>query len=293
MGTKSVNRKARRKKSSSQSRLRGVMQPILQVSWRRVAIATLSAVGACAVGTSVGFAGHLFYEKVVTSESFAVESIKLEGLERADGETVRTLAGVQNGENIFTLNLDDVKRGVASHPWVSSVEVSRVLPRTIKVQVQEYQPILMVALGALYYIDSSGAIVKRYTPGESENLPVVTGLTRDDFENDELRTRTRLRQIISFLKDYSLESKGAAQKIEELHVDPVMGLTLVPAGDRRRVRMGHAPWRQKIRQWERMKNDSGVQELLVKEVILGGARRPERVVMRLTGSNTANSGGAL
>jgi cell division septal protein FtsQ len=291
--TTRVNRNAGRTKSKRQSSFRKVLQSVLQVSWRRVGLATVSAVLACVLGTSVGYGGHLLYEKLISSESFAVEKIRIMGSTRADGDMLRSLAGVQNSENIFTINLDEVKRGVSSHPWISSAEVSRILPRTIRIDVKEHRPVLLVALGALYYVDSSGTIVKRYTPGETEDLPVLTGLTRHDFENDALQTRVRLRELLSFLKVYKRESNGKAQEIEELHLDPVMGLTIVPVGDSRRVRMGHAPWGQKIRQWKRMENDSGLRDLPVKEVILGGTRRPERVVMRLMGLTASKSGGTL
>ena len=291
----STNRvvRSRKPKSGNSSKRKNARRNGAKISWRRVALGSLAVMGALAIGTGLSFGANEAYRLITSSEVFEIDEIIVAGIEKADEETIRSLSGAHLSENIFTLNLDVVQKGVAAHPWVRSVRVERKLPRKLLITVDEFEPVLMLALEELYYVNSLGRIVKRYTPGENLSLPLVTGLTRDDFEKDELQARSRLSKAISFLKDYKKVTGEEAQTINELYLDPVLGLEFLPLGEQWRVRVGNPPWRQKIKQWERIRNNSELRELNAREVILGGKRRPERVVMRMSSSRKNGLGGAL
>ncbi|MEE2900724.1 MAG: FtsQ-type POTRA domain-containing protein [Myxococcota bacterium] len=291
----STNRVVRNRKSKPRntSKVKKARRSSPNISWRRVGLGSLAVMGALALGTAISFGANEAYQLITSSEVFEIDEIIVAGTEKADKETIKSLSGARLNENIFTMNLDVVQKGVAAHPWVRSVHVERKLPRKLLITVTEFEPVLMLALEELYYVNSLGRIVKRYTPGENLSLPLVTGLTRDDFEKDELNARSRLSKAISFLNEYKRVTGEEAQTINELYLDPVLGLEFLPLGEQWRVKVGNPPWRQKIKQWERIRNNSELRELNAREVILGGKRRPERVVMRMSSSRRNGLGGAL
>ena len=290
----STNRVAKSKQpKASHTARRRKSKKTEAISWRRVGLGTVAVLGALAIGTALSFGANEAYRMVTSSEVFEIDEIIVTGAEQADVDTIKSLSGARLSENIFTLNLDVVKKGVEAHPWVREVRIERKLPRKLLIAVDEFQPVLLLALEELYYVNSLGRIVKRYTPGENLSLPLVTGLTREDFEKDELQARSRLAKAISFLKEYKKVTGEEAQTINELYLDPVLGLEFLPLGEQWRVKVGNPPWRQKIKQWERIRNNSQLRELNAREVMLGGKRRPERVVMRMSSSRRNELGGAL
>jgi cell division protein FtsQ len=159
----------------------------------------LACIGLAAGALVYGcFAMHRF---ATSSVRFSIEDVVVTGHVRATADAIAKLSGATPGTNIFAIDVERMKRSVEAHPWVRSAQVTRSFPRTVEIQVVEHEPRVLVALGHLYYADGNGDVVKRYTPGEREALPVVTGLTRDQIETDDGEARSRLRSAIDFLDE--------------------------------------------------------------------------------------------
>lgn len=217
--------------------------------------------------------------RALTSPRFSIEAIEISGEGRATREAVEKLSGVSIGQNIFTVAPDEVARMVEAHPWVKRAEVSRRLPRTVAIELVEHEPALLVALGHLYYANRQGEIVKRYTPGEKEPLPIVTGLTREAVEADDASTKVRLLQAISFLD--ALRSSGVEGEVAEVHLDPALGLSFTLRGAEPTVVLGEAPFGPRIERWRAVRDALSKRGVRASRIMLGGARRPDRVVARL------------
>jgi hypothetical protein len=110
---------------------------------------------------------------------------------------------------------------------------------------------------------------------------VVTGLDRGQIESGQGTARADLRSAIGFLGDVRAALGDAAPAIEEVHVDPVLGLSFAVAGESARVLAGKAPWRDRIAQWARVRDELKKRGLQAEAVTFAGERRPERVVARL------------
>lgn len=247
--------------------------------WRILAFAG----GAAAVGAG-GLAAHRF---ATTSPRFAVESIEVRGARRASRESIVRLAGVSTGENIFAVDPEAVAKNVGGHPWVAGARVIRRYPHTLEIDLVEHQPVALVALGHLYYASERGEIVKRYTPGEHEELPIITGLTKAEVEADDEAAHERLRSAIGFMKALREILGDAAPRVAEVHLDPALGLSFVASGSDERVQVGSPPWRPHILRLAEVEGALAHRGVQASHIILGGERRPDRAVARLSAQTTA------
>ncbi len=238
---------------------------------------------ACIIGLlgAAAYGSYGLHRFATTSPRFAIEDVVVTGNVRATPDAIAKLSGVAPGTNIFSVDMDRMKRAIEAHPWVKSAKVTRSFPRTVEVEVVEHEPKVLVALGHLYYADADGDVVKRYSPGERETLPVVTGLTRDQIETDDGEARALLRSAIEFLDQVASRFGNLGPKIAEVHVDPALGLSFVEANDDLLVVVGHPPFDAALDRLSRVKTALKEKNVKATRIMLGGPRRKDRAVARL------------
>lgn len=245
-------------------------------------------------GTVVGLIGLVYgtvelvaWAKV--SPRFAIEQVTLDGAARAEQAHLLELAGVRAGDNLVAVDSAAIEERLASHPWVATAEASKRYPRGLELEVVEHAPVVMVALGHLYFANAAGEIVKRYAPGEPADLPVVTGLTRAAIESADPVAQAMLTGAIGFVAAWQSFHGSQAPALAEVHVDPVMGLSAVLEGDEARVAFGEGPWEDKFARWQAVQAALEARGVRASRLTLNGSRRPERVVARLERASGARS----
>lgn len=229
----------------------------------------------------LGYGAVRFWELAHTSPKLAITEIEVLGTHRAERDAVAKLSGLVEGQNILSISPDDVERTIEAHPWVKHATVSRRLPTKVKIEVVEHVPVVLVALGHLYYANAEGEIVKRYTPGEQEVLPVVTGLGRAEVEAEDAETKRRLVGAIQFLAELKETLGAQAPEIAELHLEAASGLSFVTRDDEATVVVGQAPYRVSLERWMRVREALAEKGVRAARITVGGERRPDRVVAKL------------
>ena len=136
------------------------------------------------------------------SPHFALRTVKVQGLRRATEKEILRLAGVAPGMNLWSLDPAAVAQAMAAHPWIRAVEVTRSLPDTLQLRVEERAPVALASLGDLYVVDAEGAPFKRVSPAETLDLPLLTGISREQAEKDPAGTAARLREALAVADVY-------------------------------------------------------------------------------------------
>lgn len=216
------------------------------------------------------------------SELFRLETVEVRGNVRASAEEIESLLGVEKGDNIIALDTGELERFAAQHPWLRKVEIQRELPRKLLVKVEEHEPVALVALEHLYYANEEGRIVKRRSVEERDVLPVVTGFSRARVEGAERATIEGLRRAVGFPRLLRETMGPAAPELDEVHFDEVAGLSFVPKNENVRVHLGRSRWESQIRRFGAVRAALRERGLEAAEVTLGGERRRERVVVKLS-----------
>ena len=133
------------------------------------------------------------------SAAFALRSVQLVGAERATEAELLALGGVQPGINLWALDAVEVARAMAAHPWVSSVEVRRALPDTLQIRIEEHVPAALAVMGDLYVVDAEGVPFKRVSGADALDLPLITGVSREEAAQAPEETAARFRVALNLL----------------------------------------------------------------------------------------------
>lgn len=180
----------------------------------------------CALGLTaclLGLGAGAFYF-VRHSERFSIREVRFTPTARVSTDSLRDRAQIRLGENLFRLDLRQVRQRLMAEPWLKEVRVRRELPAAIAIDIVEYRPEVLVALGALYLADEDGVVFKRATPAEAGAMPVVTGIERETYLGERGEAQGLLQAAIAALSVYRA-GKGRPP-IGEVHVDRFAGMTL-------------------------------------------------------------------
>jgi cell division protein FtsQ len=164
---------------------------------------------------------------LLSSPALEVKNIEFAGLNRVARQDLQATMDLWPKDNILSISLEELGRKALNHPWIRYADVQRKLPDTIKVRVAERSPIAIIQLDKLYYVDDQGSIFARVTAQEGLDFPVITGLEQKDVVDANSRVRRMLEQALGMIKFFSHNKDLLPNPISEVHVDPVLGLTLV------------------------------------------------------------------
>ncbi|MBJ6764744.1 FtsQ-type POTRA domain-containing protein [Myxococcaceae bacterium JPH2] len=227
----------------------------------------------------------------LASPRFALESVTITGLERASRSELLKLSGLTAGQNLWTLEPSALERAMLQHPWVQSVEVTRRFPRAVSVTVSEHAPAALAVLGDLYVLDEAGDPFKRVTPGDGLDLPLVTGVVREDYVADADKVRLRLREALDVARAYTRLLPGRTERLSEVRLSDA-GLALVTATGQE-VRLGAGDTEVKLERLARVRRELSARGLAAEIIHLDNRARPGWVAVKLSsGSVSERSGGS-
>jgi cell division protein FtsQ len=173
----------------------------------------------------LGAAGAAAYSWLGRSAIFSVRVVDMNPCDHVSKDEIAgMLRGVARG-SIWSLSREEIGRRILSHPFVREVAVRKAFPDTLIVQIEEREPVAMINLDALYYVDEQGSIFKRLTAYDAKNLPILTGFSRGDLAARDPVTIRNLKKTIDLL--HCAEASVLRRNISEVHFDAQDGYTLV------------------------------------------------------------------
>lgn len=134
-----------------------------------------------------------------TTVFFQIETITVEGTQRYSAEQIAQYGGVQIGDNLFRINLDQIEeQAVEGCTTLDSIQVRRSLPNTLVFICQEAEAKYGIVGGdQIYILSSAGRIIDvtqrldNYPDLVLLSGPDITGLNIGDFlEQDSFRSLT-------------------------------------------------------------------------------------------------------
>ncbi|MFK7984938.1 MAG: cell division protein FtsQ/DivIB [Sandaracinaceae bacterium] len=248
---------------------------------RRPAELFLRGVVVVAVGIGAVALGRLVERHVRSSEAFAVTEIQLEGHVRLTQAEVLGAAGLAEGQNVFDVAPEEAAQALEQHPWIAEANVTRRLPGTYSVEVRERRAVALLALGDVFLVGEDGAVFKRVEEDDPLDLPVITGVDRRRFTRDRGFRTSVLLEVVALLHDYRGAGLWQREPIGEIHVESDDGLSLYTGDDATFVRLGHGPFRAKLRRLRTVLDELGERGARAAYVYLDNERRPDRVTVRL------------
>lgn len=135
-------------------------------------IVTMGFAAVVIVAVSVGLLAG--YRWLTTVNYFDLTHVEIAGLSRLSDEHVRTLSAITPGDNLLSLDMEQIRLALTRDPWIESATVKRILPGSVSIQVVERVPAYLVHHeGGIYYCDESGRLIERVEAGTFVSLPQI------------------------------------------------------------------------------------------------------------------------
>jgi len=192
-------------------------------------------------------AGLIFaYDMVTQSDYFTADRIDISGNRRLSEKAVIAQAQVDPGINIFSVNLFLTRKRLLAHPWVASAKVVRKAPNRLMIHITEHIPLALIDLGRKFIINTDGEIFKEKSVSDRMNMPVVEGLAYSDIQSPGKPNGLPFKAVMAVLRlGQKPGSVLSNRKIQKIHVDRQMGLTLYAFGDTAAIKLGYNDYPEK------------------------------------------------
>lgn len=215
---------------------------------------TLKVLALIIVVPALAFGVMRLYSTLQTTEHLEIETVEVRGLERVGSDDILALSDIIKGDNILALDISGAVEKIEAHPWVKSVKVTRHLPSTVDIEVTEMKALCLVSLDALYVVSLTGEIFKKYSPEDSLDLPVITGLETEGGPDEGYEVAKAHRDFVGFLAG---REGMTISEISEIHVDPVHGYSLYTLLDGVRIELGKEDFEKRLKKLERVVKAGG------------------------------------
>jgi cell division protein FtsQ len=244
---------------------------------RAILGAVVRTLAAAALSAALGAALFLGYRWAGDSSAFAIREIHFRGLAHATESQLLARSGLRIGENLFRADLLHAARAIETNPWVAAARVSRDLPSTVEVTVVEHEPVALVQMGALYLLDERGRLFKRLSPGERLDLPIISGLSRQ-----EPHRELRLLHALHFLDTWRAAGFGPGE-LSQLRLEDDGAVTAFARYGSlvQEVRLGASGWQLALRRLSAMRSALGRRGERATKIDLDNPARPSEAAATL------------
>ena len=132
---------------------------------------------------------------------FNIREIKVEGNNQISAETIISLSGLTEGENIFRNSKTKVIENIKENTYIKNVTMKRVLPGKIQLIIEERKINYQIKLIDGYiYIDNQGYILENSQ--KEQKVPILIGCTtsQEELLNGKRLNMDDLKKINTVLK---------------------------------------------------------------------------------------------
>jgi cell division protein FtsQ len=236
---------------------------------------------ALVIGTSVSVA-YSVRHYALTSPRFSVQEVNLLGGKRVSPEQARDQAGVVLGSNVFALDTAVAEHKLLQNPWISEARVTRDLPRSLRIEIKEREPVaLAVFAERLYLVTADGEPFKELSPGDPADFPVITGASVEGLSRDRAREIDRVRVGLEVLEQYGRVPLAKTQPVQEVHLADSGDVTLTAGKEGITFELGKDAYRRKLLMGEQVVAEMRRKGRSPGIVFLDNQAHPERVVVRM------------
>ncbi|HET7226834.1 MAG TPA: FtsQ-type POTRA domain-containing protein [Candidatus Eisenbacteria bacterium] len=113
--------------------------------------------------------------RTLLSRVARVDEVRVQGAHYLDATRIEAVAGVRPGLELLGLDLARARQRLLLHPRIAAARVTRDGARGVRILVTEREPVLLVAHGAPWEVDSAGVLLAPLAAGEVADVPMLTG----------------------------------------------------------------------------------------------------------------------
>ena len=162
--------------------------------------------------------------------------------------------------------------------------VRRQLPERLSVEVVEHRPVALLALGELYLVNEVAEPFKRVKATDTMDLPLVTGIDRDDFVGHREAALARLQRAVEVTDAYAASADAKAAPLSEVHVT-ADGVSVITTSGQE-IRFADGELVQSLERLQRIRAELKSRSLSAEVIRLDNRARPNWVSVQLSSATS-------
>lgn len=199
---------------------------------------SLKVAALLALVLSSDFLFNKVYQRLEKVSYFHVRKMVFRGCENSKEKDLYKISSVTNTSSMLSLDLNKVAWNIEKHPWVKKVSIKKQLPEKLLVGIKEREPVAMLNLDNLYYVDAEGVVFKKVESGDDTDYLVITGLSEKDAfskKDEDKRLLVKSIELINMLKERDTFSD---RDVSEMNLDENNGITLFTYDNAMPIKIG-------------------------------------------------------
>jgi cell division protein FtsQ len=192
-----------------------------------------------AVGAGLHFGVSFVLNRVLyNNPRYVLNKIEIEPRGHFSQYLIRQAAGLEPGENLWSLNLPEIARDLEKLPYVSSAKVERHFPDAITIHITERVPVVKIVglnidlhTRETFYLDRQCVVLK---PREDEAVPLlpeVIGLTDAELEPGTKLDQPSLARAMEILDAIDHSRLHTTIDIQSINLADPLSITMVTRQD--------------------------------------------------------------
>ena len=192
------------------------------------------------------------YDFLTQCDYFRANSIIVKGTNRLSENQIINYVSINDGTNIFSVNLSATRKKLLAHPWIDDAEVRRELPDGINIRIKEHKPLAIIDVGRKFLINDHGVIFKELAASDLADLPIVIGLEFSDLDVSGKFRNIPFNAVMDVLRLGRKEGSIIPNRLlKAIRVDREIGITLYAFNGIKAIKLGYNNYPDK---YEKLKN---------------------------------------
>jgi cell division protein FtsQ len=214
--------------------------------------------------------------RLLLASQLELDKIEVQGCLRTDPQQIIKAAAVSPETPMLDLRLKEISRRVEALPWVRSCLVRRVWPDKLALQVVERNPIALIRLDKLYYVDEDGTPFKQPAPGEALDYPIVTGWEAEEWRQG--KRKDLIEEALWFIREVRNQPSLSQEGVSEIQCSDIGDLTIFMVQGGTVIHMHGGDMELKVRRLEEVWKSVAAKHLPVQYILY---ESPDRIVVGL------------
>jgi cell division protein FtsQ len=216
---------------------------------KRFFVITAKLCLACCILAASVLLGITIHNFLFKSSYFHLKNLVIQGVSPELARDLQAASGLNTdpSPNLLTINAEQIRRRVASHPKIKYVRVVKQYPSSLIIRALEREPVAIVNSQEMYLIDADGVAIERLDPKNKTKVafPFITGVPASRIQLGQPIDLDALLRSIDLIVNLQTKNEDLYQQLAEVNISEKNEITAYLKGGVE-IRFGTTPPVEKL-----------------------------------------------
>lgn len=147
---------------------------------------------------------------------FHLTEIEINETHYLDREQILQAIDLEKDTSFFTFDVKAAEKNLLEFPWVIDAKVATELPNRLTIHITEREAAAILVSDTQFLVDSLGVPFAYPTANQPKHLPLITGLSSADLENNKDYSRERIMNALALARIYERSELAQTRPLSDI-----------------------------------------------------------------------------